>query len=92
MSFGIAPASPLFDLERAQTVPVSTSVLGFLFLFGFTGSQLVICALTPLVLNDLCRFLAALYPNYFPLFCRRPGILVLVNDADWELMVCTPSF
>lgn len=20
-------------------------------------------------------------------FCRRPGILVLVNDADWELMV-----
>ena len=21
------------------------------------------------------------------LSCRRPGILVLVNDADWELMV-----
>lgn len=91
MSFGIAPASPLFDLERAQTVPVSTSVLGFLFLFGFIGSQLVICAATSLVLNYLQSFLAALYPNYFSLFCRRPGILVLINDADWELMVCTPS-
>jgi Urm1 (Ubiquitin related modifier). len=21
--------------------------------------------------------------------CRRPGILVLVNDADWELLVST---
>ncbi|NWQ83310.1 URM1 protein, partial [Columbina picui] len=31
-------------------------------------------------------FLAAPYPNYFSLFCRRPGILVLINDADWELM------
>lgn len=91
MSFGIAPASPLFDLERAQTVPVSTSMPGCLFLFGFTGRQLVICAVTSLVLNYLRSFLAAPYPNYFSLFCRRPGILVLINDADWELMVCTPS-
>lgn len=67
MSSGIAPASPLFDLERAQTVPVSTSMLGFLFLFGFIGRQLVICAVTSLVLNYLWSFLAALYPNYFSL-------------------------
>lgn len=51
----------------------------------------MICAVTSLVLNYLWSFLAAQYPNYFSLFCRRPGILVLINEADWELMVCTPS-
>lgn len=44
------------------------------------------CAVTFLVLNYLWSFLAVLYPNYFSLFCRRPGILVLINEADWELM------
>lgn len=26
---------------------------------------------------------------YFSLIFRRPGILVLINEADWELMVGT---
>lgn len=28
---------------------------------------------------------------YYPLSHRRPGILVLINDADWELLVSTSS-
>ena len=34
----------------------------------------------------LCAKLQCIF-GYFVMFFRRPGILVLINDADWELMV-----
>jgi len=37
--------------------------------------------MSPLYLPPLSR----------PCICRRPGILVLVNDTDWELLVRVPS-
>lgn len=33
-----------------------------------------------------CRICGWIQNNSF--LCRRPGILVLVNDTDWELLVC----
>jgi molybdopterin converting factor small subunit len=49
------------------------------FPFGWAGASLV-DGFKNVALRDVARFSFADFGK-----CRRPGILVLINDADWEL-------